>query len=63
MHDIKAIRDDKDAWVAALSRRPAYAAEAAKLADEILAKDKELRDLQTCRCRLKQARSNVKPPN
>jgi seryl-tRNA synthetase len=57
MHDIKAIRDDKDAWVAALSRRPAYATEAAKLADEILAKDKELRDvllsLQT-----KQARRN-----
>jgi seryl-tRNA synthetase len=57
MHDIKAIRDDKDAWVRALSRRPAYATEAAKLADEILAKDKELRDvllsLQT-----KQARRN-----
>jgi seryl-tRNA synthetase len=57
MHDIKAIRDDKDAWVKALSRRPAYATEAAKLADEILAKDRELRDtlvsLQT-----KQARRN-----
>jgi len=45
MHDIKAIRDDKDAWVKALSRRPAYATEAAKLGDEILAKDRELRDL------------------
>jgi seryl-tRNA synthetase len=47
MHDIKAIRDDKAAWVAALSRRPAYATEAAERADEILAKDKELRDLLT----------------
>jgi seryl-tRNA synthetase len=45
MHDIRAIRDDRDAWVKALSRRPAYATEAAKLADEILRKDRELRDL------------------
>src|ERR1700761_1743264 len=45
MHDIKAIRDDRDAWVKALSRRPAFAGEAARLADEILTKDRELRDL------------------
>ena len=45
MHDIKAIRDDKDGWVKALSRRPAFASEAAKIADEALAKDRELRDL------------------
>ena len=57
MHDIRAIRDDKDAWVKALSRRPAYAAEAAKLADEIAAKDKELRDLLVA-LQTKQARRN-----
>jgi seryl-tRNA synthetase len=57
MHDIKAIREDKDTWVAALSRRPAYATEAAKLADEILAKDKDLRDLLVA-LQTKQARRN-----
>src|ERR1700761_3181162 len=57
MHDIRAIRDDKDAWVKALSRRPAYATEAAKLADEITAKDKELRDLLVA-LQQKQARRN-----
>jgi seryl-tRNA synthetase len=57
MHDIKAIRDDKAAWVAALSRRPAYAAEAATLADDLLAKDKDLRDLLT-RLQAAQARRN-----
>src|ERR1700748_3887068 len=57
MHDIKAIRDDRDAWVAALSRRPAYAQEAGKLADDLLAKDKELRDLLT-RLQASQARRN-----
>jgi seryl-tRNA synthetase len=57
MHDIKAIRDDRDAWVAALSRRPAYAQEAGKLADDVLAKDKELRDLLT-RLQTAQARRN-----
>ncbi|HWD49408.1 MAG TPA: hypothetical protein VG309_05740, partial [Rhizomicrobium sp.] len=45
MHDIRAIRDDRDAWVKALSRRPAYATEATRLGDEILKKDRELRDL------------------
>jgi seryl-tRNA synthetase len=57
MHDIRAIRDDKDAWVKALSRRPAYATEAARLADEIVAKDKELRDLLVA-LQTKQARRN-----
>ena len=57
MHDIKAIRDDKAAWVAALSRRPAYAQEAGKLADDLLAKDKALRDLLT-RLQTAQARRN-----
>jgi seryl-tRNA synthetase len=57
MHDIKAIRDDKAAFVSALARRPAYASSAESEADKLLAKDKELRelllDLQT-----KQARRN-----
>ncbi|MGA9796011.1 MAG: serine--tRNA ligase [Rhizomicrobium sp.] len=57
MHDIKAIRDDKDAWVKALARRPAYATEAATLADEILAKDKELREVLVS-LQTKQARRN-----
>src|SRR6201985_2664234 len=57
MHDIKAIRDDRDAWVAGLSRRPAYKDEAGKLADDMLAKDKELRELLT-RLQTAQARRN-----
>jgi seryl-tRNA synthetase len=57
MHDIKAIRDDKAAWVAALKRRPAYSKSAESLADELLAKDKELRDLLT-RLQAAQARRN-----
>ena len=43
MHDIKSIRDDRDAWVAALSRRPTYRGEAASLADIIESTDKSLR--------------------
>src|SRR6201986_5222843 len=57
MHDIKAIRDDRDAWVAALSRRPAYRHEAGKLADDLLGKDKGLRGLLT-RVQTAQARRN-----
>jgi seryl-tRNA synthetase len=57
MHDIKTIRDDKAAWVGALKRRPAYAQSAESLADELLAKDKELRDLLT-RLQAAQARRN-----
>jgi seryl-tRNA synthetase len=45
MHDIKAIRDDRDGFVKALARRPAYAATASAEADAILAKDRDLRDL------------------
>ncbi|HSC17458.1 MAG TPA: serine--tRNA ligase [Rhizomicrobium sp.] len=57
MHDIAAIRRDRDAWVAALARRPAYAESAGALADDILARDKELRDLVT-RLQAAQARRN-----
>lgn len=57
MHDIKAIRDDRDAFVKALARRPAYAATAVDTADALLAKDKELRELLT-RLQNAQARRN-----
>ncbi len=57
MHDIKAIRDDQAAWVAALSRRPAYRTEAATVAADLLAKDKALRELLT-ELQAKQARRN-----
>jgi seryl-tRNA synthetase len=57
MHDIKAIRDDRDAFVAALSRRPAFRAEAGAEADRLLAKDRELRDLLV-RLQNSQARRN-----
>ncbi|HXL99690.1 MAG TPA: serine--tRNA ligase [Rhizomicrobium sp.] len=57
MHDIKAIRDGRDAFVAALARRPAYAASAVSVADDILARDKALRELQT-RLQTAQARRN-----
>jgi seryl-tRNA synthetase len=57
MHDIKAIRDDRDGFVKALARRPAYAASAGAVADEILAKDRELRDLLV-RLQNSQARRN-----
>jgi seryl-tRNA synthetase len=45
MHDIKAIRDDRDAFVAGLNRRGIASASA--IADELLARDKALRDLLT----------------
>ena len=57
MHDIAAIRRDRDAWVAALKRRPAYTESAAGLADDILAQDTALRDLLT-RLQTAQARRN-----
>ncbi|MFL5237247.1 MAG: serine--tRNA ligase [Rhizomicrobium sp.] len=47
MHDIAAIRKDKEAWVAALKRRPAYADSAELLANNILTQDAALRDLLT----------------
>lgn len=58
MHDIKAIRDDRDGFVKALSRRPAYAQTAGAVADEILAEDRKLRDL-LMRLQEMQARRNA----
>jgi seryl-tRNA synthetase len=57
VHDIAAIRRDRDAWIAALKRRPDYAESAAGVADEILARDRDLRELQT-RLQQMQARRN-----
>ena len=57
MHDLAAIRRDRDAWAAALARRPAYAATAGGLADDILARDRALRELLT-RLQAAQARRN-----
>ena len=55
MHDIRAIRDNRDAFVAALSRR--HMANAAALTDDLIARDKDLRALQT-RLQEAQARRN-----
>ncbi len=55
MHDIKAIRDDTGAFVTRLSRRGLARANA--IAEDILARDKVLRDLQT-RLQQAQARRN-----
>ena len=55
MHDIKAIREDRDAFVRGLQRRGLANAEA--LADDLLAKDKGLRELLT-RLQNTQARRN-----
>ena len=52
MHDIKAIRDDAGAFTAGLKRRGFVAAES--ITSDVLARDKELRDLQT---RLQQAQA------
>ena len=57
MHDIRAIRDNTAAFVAALKRRPAYAASAQAEADSLLAADRALRDLLTD-LQQKQARRN-----
>ncbi|HUJ47492.1 MAG TPA: serine--tRNA ligase [Rhizomicrobium sp.] len=57
MHDIAAIRRDRDAWVAALKRRPAYAEDASRLADDILGRDTDLREIVT-QLQQKQARRN-----
>jgi seryl-tRNA synthetase len=57
MHDIKAVRDNRDAFVAALARRPAYRDSAGAEADKLLAKDKELRELLV-RLQTDQARRN-----
>jgi len=57
VHDIAAIRRDRDAWVAALKHRPAYTGEAGRLADDILARDADLREIVT-QLQQKQARRN-----
>jgi seryl-tRNA synthetase len=57
MHDIKALRDDRDAFVAALARRPAFKDSAGAEADMLLAADKALRDLLG-RLQTMQARRN-----
>ncbi len=55
MHDIRAIRDNPDAFVAGLKRRGL--GDAQSLADEVLAKDRDLRALLT-RLQEMQARRN-----
>ncbi|HSZ12073.1 MAG TPA: serine--tRNA ligase, partial [Rhizomicrobium sp.] len=55
MHDIRAIRDNPDAFVAGLKRRGL--ADAQSLADDVLVKDRELRALLT-RLQEMQARRN-----
>ncbi len=55
MHDIRAIRDNRDTFVAGLARR--HMANAAALADDLIARDKDLRALQT-RLQEAQARRN-----
>ena len=55
MHDVKAIREDQDGFVRGLTRRGL--AEAQSVADDILARDKALRELLT-RLQISQARRN-----
>ena len=57
MHDIKALRDDRDAFVAALARRPAFQDSAGTEADRLLAADAALRALLG-RLQTMQARRN-----
>ena len=57
MHDIKALREDRDAFVKALARRPAYAQSAGSVADAVLEKDRALRDVLV-RLQTQQARRN-----
>jgi seryl-tRNA synthetase len=57
MHDIKAIRDDSSQFVRALARRPAYSGNAQAVAEGLLAKDKELREL-LLKLQTQQARRN-----
>jgi seryl-tRNA synthetase len=47
MHDLKLIRDNRDAFVAALARRPAYAEEASKVVDALLDLDSKWRGAKT----------------
>ncbi|MGZ6009544.1 MAG: serine--tRNA ligase, partial [Rhizomicrobium sp.] len=55
MHDIKAIRDETETFIAGLKRRGI--SDASELASKLLARDKELRDLLT-ELQQKQARRN-----
>ena len=57
MLDVKAIRDDRDGFVKALARRPAFRESAGAEADRLLAADKDLRDLLG-RLQTMQARRN-----
>ncbi|HEY1631266.1 MAG TPA: serine--tRNA ligase [Rhizomicrobium sp.] len=57
MHDIKAIRDNPDGFAAGLKRRPAFASSAQSVTDEILSRDKDLRELLNA-LQQKQARRN-----
>jgi seryl-tRNA synthetase len=60
MHDIKAIRDDRDGFVRGLARRgqtPQSLSDAGALADALLAQDKALRELLTA-LQTQQARRN-----
>jgi seryl-tRNA synthetase len=57
MHDIKAIRENPESFIAGLKRRPAYAESAEAIAQSLIARDKELRALQT-RLQDAQARRN-----
>ena len=59
MHDIKAIREDRDAFAKALARRPAYSESAGAVADEVLEKDRALRDVLV-RLQTQQAERNEK---
>ncbi len=47
MHDIKLIRDNRDAFAAALARRPAFAEQAGTVADQILELDAKWRGAKT----------------
>ncbi|MBV9548372.1 MAG: serine--tRNA ligase [Alphaproteobacteria bacterium] len=57
MLDIKALRDDRDGFVAALARRLAFRDSAGAEADKLLAADRDLRDLLV-RLQTMQARRN-----
>src|SRR5580765_4788608 len=47
MHDIKTIRDEPEAFIAGLKRRPDYAESAAHICADLVKRDAILRDLQT----------------
>lgn len=57
MHDIKAIRENPAAFIEGLKRRPAFAGSADAVAADLLAKDKDLRELLAS-LQQKQARRN-----